>query len=103
MMSLVIGIKFGQVESIIKKAVPKKQAREIMRDLRYAGEEVLDYLLLIKPSNFQEIEKGLNDWIAMEANTFGGQKVKYIIGEGENIFEKIAIERALYYIKKDKK
>lgn len=105
-MSLKIGVKYGIVKRIIRRLdglLGKEQKKLLEGDMKHAGEELLDYLAVLEPETLKEFVKGVEDWLSFQAMETGYKPTKYLIGEGENIFKKIVLERALYYKKLDKK
>lgn len=99
-----IGVKYGVLSRMIKKISgrskeERKQRALILKDMRFAGEELIDFLTIVKPKNIDEFKKRLNDWLKLEAKAVGGEYLEYFEGEGENLFKKVELERAIFYKK----
>lgn len=95
----IIGVKYGVLVRILNRIRGRKEksrAKDIKKDLEYAGGELLDYLTACTPETLDEFIENVNVWLAMEAKMTGYETTKYTVGQGENIFKKIAIERELY-------
>lgn len=100
----VIGIKYGVAVRIMERVVKDKTTREVYKkDLRHAGEELLDFICATDPQTLEEYINNINDWLSFEGEMTGYGATKYTAGEGENIFKKIAVERELYYRNNEQK
>ena len=94
----ILGIKYGVAVRVLKTVVKDKTTREqVKADLRHAGEELLDLICATSPQTLEEFLNNINSWLSLEAKMTGFKMIKYSIGNGENIFKKVAIERELYY------
>lgn len=94
------GVKYGIVKRILKRITSRKDKeirKRICVDLKQADEELLDFLCACTPENLDEFIGNINIWLDMEAEMTGFETVKYTVGEGENIFKKVAIERELFH------
>ena len=97
-----IGLKYGLVRKVIKKmqgTEGKKQRKAITNDMKHAGEELLDCLMVSKPKTLKDFIKIVDSWLSLEAKMTGFKPTKYLIGEGRNIFGLIIIERVIFYRK----
>jgi hypothetical protein len=95
-----IGVKYGVIKRILKRVTERKvkqQRKVIYSDLKNADEELLDFLCACTPETLDEFIENINIWLSMEAKMTGYKVTEYTIGQGENIFKKVGIERELFY------
>lgn len=101
-----IGVKYGVIKKMLRKIIKKNQRERrniILKDLRFAGEELLDFLRVSNPKTLEDFLIKINDWLELEAKVVGGEFLKYEEGEGENLFKKVQLERAIFYKKNKEK
>lgn len=99
-MSFRLGVKFGAVKRLIKSLEgidERAQRKALKRDAKHAAEELLDYLLAESPQSLAAYVKAVDNWLSLEAQMVGFKFQPYQIGEGENLFKKVSIERAIFY------
>lgn len=100
-----LGVKLGVIKRILKRVTERKDkhTRKVMySDLKHANEELLDYLCACTPETLEEFIENINVWLSMEAKMTGYEVTKYTIGQGENIFKMVGIEREMYHRKHKK-
>lgn len=100
-----IGVKYGILVRQLKKIATQEQKHErkvIYADLKHADEELLDYLGACGAETLDDLKKHVNLWLEMEAKMTGYPTTKYTVGQGENLFKKVGIERELFYRKEAK-
>jgi len=101
MSSFRIGVKYGIVKRMVK-GFKVEFEEEVLRDLRFVIEELLDSLIVASPSNFEEFVKVVNDWLSLEAKVYGFECKVYRLGRAKKIFERVVFERVLFTHKDNK-
>ena len=95
-----ISVKYGALKRLIRKVSTYQNRavkKRILADMKHAGEELLDYLSVCGFKSLKDFEEKVNNWLSLEAKMTGFEPTKYTIGQGENIFKKIVLERAIFY------
>lgn len=93
------GLKIGVIKRKIRKVRAKqerKQAKAIIRDLRHANTDLLDYLCAVEFEGLNDVTTSINVWLSFEAEMTGYNVKEYRIGGGDNLFKLINIEREIY-------
>lgn len=101
-----LGVKYGILVRQLKKIATQEQKQErkvIYADLKHADEELLDYLSVCGAETLEDFKKHVNLWLEMEAKMTNYPKTIYTVGQGENLFKKVGIERELFYRQNAKK
>jgi hypothetical protein len=99
--SFEIGVKYGQVKRIIGylKGARKSKKSKIEADMKEAGLELLDYLIVRKSKTLESFLKDVNDWLSLEAKMNEGKYMEYKVGNGEEVFALAAFNRLLFMAK----
>lgn len=98
--NILVGLKYGIICARVKKVSKRgerKKRKLIIKDLKHAGGEILDYLKVRNFYSLDDLKEGINEWLALEAKMTEREPHKYEEGKGEYIFNMIALERAIYY------
>ena len=76
--------------------VNNRNEKTFLSDCRYFPEELVDFLLEVKPLTLVDARKAVNDWCHLETTMTGFPRVRYVVGEAENIFMLLKAQRGIF-------
>ena len=103
-------LRLGFKRGLLKKALKRqfnykwyslkkdKQTKQILRDVKFFPEELIDFLMEIKPQNKKQLKTYINDWLHLEAKATNSKRLYYEFGKGEKIFREIYRNRLILEI-----
>lgn len=99
------GFRIAALRKIMRGAMKKyfwffvgRQSKKLLKDCQYFPEELIDYLMITQSQEEEKIIKDINDWLHLETSMTGNQRVKYLHGQGKELFSKIRKQRELFLV-----
>ena len=89
-----IGFKRGILRRSLKREINykwyhfgKKLERLTLKDINYFPEELIDFLIEVKPKDIFTLKEYIDAWLHLESEAMNTKRLYYDFGKAKNIFK----------------
>lgn len=79
--------------------IKNKEARKLLKDIKNYPEELIDFIMEVKPITLDHFVELVNIWVHFETKMTGSIKRDYSIGQGEWLFGILKRDRFFWDMK----